>query len=177
MGRPNVYRKISNIKPKINFYCPIGVPIREMRKIFISADEFEALRLRDYDHIKQTEAAEKMNISQATYSRIVRNAAEKMIKAFIEGLGIVIQTHSLEQECPYVFPGGRNRQRGEQFSQGQILKTKKNPLVSFKGFGCHDCGFEWSSYEFDSKNMKKGQKINCPECNSKKTYRLIKKLQ
>lgn len=174
MGRPHKYRNISNIRPKSSYYQPEG--IKNAEKIFLTAEEFEALRLRNYDHKKQTVAAEEMAISQTTYSRIVSRAYEKLAKAFIEGFAISIQSHPLDVVSTVA------KTKKNQDKNKKILAPETTEIESrnkFLGFGCQECGFEWASILSDiGKKIKpKGSKVTCPECQGKKTYRLIKHLR
>ncbi len=142
MGRPHKYRNISDIRPKSNLYHPEG--IKDAEKIFLTAEEFEALRLRNYAHKKQTDAADEMSISQTTYSRIVSRAYEKLVKAFIEGYAISIQSHPLDNidtkegdQKPSM-----KKLSGKQLKPEEISVEERN---RFMGFGCQECGYEWAS--------------------------------
>jgi len=53
-------------------------------------DELEALKLYEIDSLEQTEAAEKMKISQPTFARILNSAHKKIAKALIKGKAIRI---------------------------------------------------------------------------------------
>ncbi|UYP45514.1 hypothetical protein NEF87_001799 [Candidatus Lokiarchaeum ossiferum] len=176
MGRPHKYRNISSIRPKSSNYRPEG--IKNAEKIFLTAEEFEALRLRNYDHKKQTDAAEEMAISQTTYSRIVSRAYEKLAKAFIEGYAISIQSHPLDN-VPSSTKSKKNQENTIKKNSKLVPElTDVDSKTKFSGFGCQDCGFEWASIITDvgKKTKPKGSKVVCPECQGKKTYRLIKYL-
>jgi len=188
MGRPHKFRKLSKIRPKYQNYIPDGLSDRnDILTMYLSAEEFEALRLRYYEELKQTEAAIKMAISQTTYSRIINRAHEKLTKAFIEGFAISFQIHPSQRKCPHV-PQHRKRKRGIQKMDPQKGLPSRNPEVIFNGFGCQECGFEWvSPNSIHEKST--GEKISpvpekidvdkkekCPECGSKQIYVLIKKL-
>jgi predicted DNA-binding protein (UPF0251 family) len=45
-------------------YKPFGVPMRELESVVMSMEEYEALRLADYENLTHEKAAEKMNISR-----------------------------------------------------------------------------------------------------------------
>ena len=92
MGRPHKFRKLSSERPKFTRYNPRGMDPDDSQTLFLSLEEFEALRLRHYLNLKQTEAASKMAISQTTFSRILAKVYQKITKAFVEGYGIAIQT-------------------------------------------------------------------------------------
>ena len=51
----------------------------------MTLDEFEALRLADLDGLYQEQAAERMNVSRSTFSRIVDSARRKVADALVHG--------------------------------------------------------------------------------------------
>lgn len=84
------YRRIMN-PPRMEGYKPFGIPMRELESIYILYEEFEALRLADYENLTQVEAAKKMNISRPTFTRLYDKARKSVAKAFMEGKAIIIQ--------------------------------------------------------------------------------------
>lgn len=86
-------KKCRFIEKEYNGYIfkPKSIPMSRLASISIGHDEMEALRLVDYEHMRQADAAEKMGISPATIQRIVESAREKLVKALIQGHAIVIQ--------------------------------------------------------------------------------------
>jgi len=88
-GRPNKYR-IVRLDPRINQFSPRGKPGRP-DELNLSMDEFEAIRLADFMGISQIEAAQSMNISQQTFSRILRKAHKKTADCLVNGKIIKIQ--------------------------------------------------------------------------------------
>lgn len=64
--------------------------MRYLEVIEITAEEAEALRLKNIEDLEQTEAAKKMNTSQSTFQRILSSAYKKISKALIEGKAIKI---------------------------------------------------------------------------------------
>jgi predicted DNA-binding protein (UPF0251 family) len=53
-------------------------------EVILTVDEFESIRLKDHLGLEQKEAAEKMGISQPTFSRILNEARKKIAKALVE---------------------------------------------------------------------------------------------
>ena len=72
-------------------YKPFGIPLRELQSVTLLYEEFEAIRLADYENLTQEEAAERMNISRPTFTRLYDKARKNIAKAFIEGKAIIIQ--------------------------------------------------------------------------------------
>lgn len=59
-------------------------------------DEFEAIKLMNYENLSQTEAAHKMEVSQPTLTRIYSNGLAKIANAFVEGRSIIIEGGNYE---------------------------------------------------------------------------------
>ncbi len=88
-GRPKKYR-IVKVDPKISQFSPRGRPGRP-DEVGLKMDEFEALRLADYQGLNQKEAAKSMRISQQTFSRTLRRARNLIAKGITTGSAIRIQ--------------------------------------------------------------------------------------
>ena len=88
-GRPRKYR-IIKVDPKINQFSPRGKPGRP-DEVEIKMEEFEALRLADYQNLSQKEAAKSMRISQQTFSRVLTRARNLIAKGITTGCAIRIQ--------------------------------------------------------------------------------------
>jgi len=72
-------------------FKPFGIPMRELGSVDLLFEEFEALRLADYENLTQEEAAVKMHISRPTFTRLYDKARKKIAKAFVEGKAILIR--------------------------------------------------------------------------------------
>jgi len=90
MPRNKIPRTILN-KPKAIFYKPQGVCLRKLELVKLANDEFEAIKLHDFDDLSQIKAAQSMNVSQPTFGRILNQAYRKISKALFEGKAIMIQ--------------------------------------------------------------------------------------
>ena len=73
MARPQKSRKICN-PPKMKGFKPFGMPLCKIEKITLKYEEFESIKLVDYDMLSQDEAAEHMEISRPTFTRIYNKA-------------------------------------------------------------------------------------------------------
>lgn len=89
MARPRLCRKVK-FNPKITYFKPQGVPLRELEIVKLTHEEMEAYRLRHIDKLDQKESAEKMKTSASTYQRIIYSAYEKIADALINGKAIEI---------------------------------------------------------------------------------------
>jgi len=90
MPRPRNRRRI-RINPNSYYYKPRGIPLRDLEEIEITLEELEALRLKDHLQLDQKDAAEKMQVSQPTFHRIIKNARQKLASAVVEGKAIKIE--------------------------------------------------------------------------------------
>lgn len=89
MPRPRLCRRIK-FNPQITYFKPQGVPMRILDEIELTAEEVEALRLKNIEELEQVECAKKMNTSQSTFQRILTSAYKKISRAVIEGKAIKI---------------------------------------------------------------------------------------
>lgn len=89
MTRPRLCRRI-RFNPRITYFKPQGVPMRFLEAIDLTAEELEALRLKNIEGLEQTEAANKMDTSQSTFQRILSSANKKVSDALINGKAIRI---------------------------------------------------------------------------------------
>ncbi|EKE05362.1 MAG: DNA-binding protein [uncultured bacterium] len=64
-----------------------------LEEVVLFPDEIEALKLYEVDNLDQTEAAEKMKISQPTFARILSGAIKKIADAIIRGKAIKIDSN------------------------------------------------------------------------------------
>lgn len=89
MPRPRLCRRI-RFNPRITYFKPQGVPMRHLEVIELTAEEAEALRLKNIKDLDQVDAAKEMKTSQSTFQRIITSAYKKISKAIIQGKAIKI---------------------------------------------------------------------------------------
>ena len=70
---------------------PQGIFKSEVETITIMLDEFEALRLCDYEGLSQIEAAEEMEISRATIQRLLLSARKKYVDVILNNKKLIIK--------------------------------------------------------------------------------------
>ena len=83
-------RKIYSFPP-YSLYKPPRIPLSDLEKITITLEEFEALKLVDYENLPQREAAISMNVSQATFNRVLKNARTKIVSVLVLGQVLVLE--------------------------------------------------------------------------------------
>lgn len=85
-------RKVIN-PPLIKGFKPYGpdTPKNNNEPIVMHTEEYEALRLCDYDQYNHHHASELMGVSRPTFTRIYASARQKIARAFVEGRKISIE--------------------------------------------------------------------------------------
>ena len=97
MPRKQRNRKLES-PPKLKGLKPIGIPMRNLKSVSLQYDEYEAIKLCDYDNKTHLEASEKLNVSRSTFTRIYENARKKIAKALVEIKPIIIEGGNVEFE-------------------------------------------------------------------------------
>ncbi|HBT85272.1 MAG: DUF134 domain-containing protein [Fermentimonas sp.] len=90
MSRPKQNRKISN-PPIMKGFKPFGIPRKMLDEVTLLYDEYEAIRLVDYEGLHHEKAAEQMNVSRPTLTRIYEKARKTVALALVEGKMINIE--------------------------------------------------------------------------------------
>lgn len=89
MPRPKHQRKMLAPPPMVG-YKPFGIPGRSLQSVCLLLEEYETIRLLDYEHLTQEQAALRMGVSRPTLTRIYDQARKTIAKAFVEGKMIEI---------------------------------------------------------------------------------------
>ncbi|MEA4976206.1 MAG: DUF134 domain-containing protein [Paludibacter sp.] len=95
MPRPTQNRKVAT-PPLMIGYKPFGIPRNQLESIVVHYDEFEVVRLLDYEGLMQEQAAKMMQVSRPTLTRIYESARRKIARAFVEGKMITIEGGNVE---------------------------------------------------------------------------------
>lgn len=178
--RKKVLRKVLS-PPLIKGFKPYGRESgkRNLEPVNLLYEEYEALRLSDYDILNQLQASEIMGVSRPTFTRIYASALQKIANAFVEGRQISIEGGKVyfdsdwyqcdqchcnfnnperEKEiknCPLC---GSNQIKRYDFNRTTKGNRKNNCIDSFI---CSDCGFEQTLLNEGIYNEQV-----CPKCNS-----------
>jgi len=88
MPRPKRLRKVV-APPSFKGYRPYGNIKNKKEACELFYEEYEAIKLADYDSLNQQEAAEIMGVSRPTFARIYATARQKIAKALVEAREIV----------------------------------------------------------------------------------------
>lgn len=113
MARP-IKSRIVCSEPKINIFGPEKQ--NDIEFIMMSLEEFETIRLIDYNNLTQEEAANFMGIARTTVQGIYDDARKKIADALVNGKTIKIAggNYQLCENMPF----GRNcnRKRCKRFN-------------------------------------------------------------
>ncbi|MBI9032848.1 MAG: DUF134 domain-containing protein [Bacteroidales bacterium] len=90
MPRPKRHRQLQS-PPTIGGLRPFGGKEKPKEQIHLLLEEYEAIRLSDYQNFPQQEAAQMMEISRPTFTRIYDKARKKMAESLIENKTLLIQ--------------------------------------------------------------------------------------
>jgi len=89
MARPEKHRRVCKL-PIMKGFKPFGIPGCKLEVVQLTIEEYESIRLVNYEMLQQKEAAVLMNVSRPTLTRIYNKALKNITKAFVEGKAIVI---------------------------------------------------------------------------------------
>ena len=186
MPRPKRYRKMQT-PPLMNGFRPFGVPARAAESVVLLFEEYEALRLADYENLNQEEAAELMKVSRPTFARIYDKARKTIAKAFVEGKAIFIEGGNVAfgkdwyrcQKCNHTFVSGSEHEHdcpkcdgayvihiNETLNQGakkhlqaSELRVLSQECNEAKTCMCVNCG------DLELENVTEPCRlVNCPKC-------------
>ena len=109
-------------------FKPIGLNGCCKNTIFLHFEEYEAIRLCDYEMKTQQEASVSMGVSRPTLSRIYVSARQKIAKALVRGVTIMIE-------------GGAAYTDSEWFRCGAcgFLFNNINPTLKIRKMECPVC--------------------------------------
>ena len=77
-------------------FKPFGMPLCNAEPVILKYEEYESLKLVNYEGLNQDLAAQQMNVSRPTFTRIYNKALRLIAKSFVEGKAIEIQGGSFE---------------------------------------------------------------------------------
>jgi predicted DNA-binding protein (UPF0251 family) len=100
-------------KPPVAVFKPAGVPARDLEWVTLPLDEYEALRLADYEGLDQESVAGRLGVSRPTVSRMLERAHRAVARVLVQGEALAIEGG------PVVFaPRGSGRGRRGRHGRG-----------------------------------------------------------
>lgn len=176
--RRKILRKVSD-PPLIKGFKPYGAESENQNPEFVTVffEEYEAIRLSDYDKLNHHQASVMMGVSRPTFTRIYASALQKIAKAFVEGRQISIEGGKIYfdsdwyhcKKCKCYF---NNPEKEKPITNCPLCGSQRVDKFDFEngfefsdaepGFDvcrCPDCGYEQEHQE--------GQRCSrqiCPRC-------------
>ncbi len=119
MPRPRKCRRIGSV-PAVRLFKPQGIPARQLEEVYLSLEGFEALRLADFERLRQEEAAERMGVSRQTFGRLLAEARRAVAEAIVEGICLRIEGDPGPAAPPYA----RKRGNGDAVVDPKTIPGK-----------------------------------------------------
>lgn len=90
MPRPKKWRRVCRL-PDFQSYGPID-GLSEMEDIIImTVEEYEVIRLIDFEGLDQEQSAERMGVARSTVQRIYNDARKKIAQSLVNGKTLKIK--------------------------------------------------------------------------------------
>ncbi len=90
MSKPKKNRYVK-YPPFVAYFKPQGVPMYSLEQVSLHVEEYEALRLSDFQGMRHNEAASEMKVSRPTFTRIINSAHKKLADAITNGKAIRVE--------------------------------------------------------------------------------------
>jgi predicted DNA-binding protein (UPF0251 family) len=143
--------------PHFKGFRPIGLP-EENNPVVLNYEEYEAIRLSDFELYGHFEASQVMEVSRPTYSRIYESARRKVAEAFIKGKAIL-------------FEGGKVFFDTEWHSCKSCSCYFNHPAKEQKINNCSLCGSsDIEQYSENTQLNPTEDSCICPKCGQKKVH-------
>lgn len=84
MARPRKWRKVCCL-PESNRFGPLDITMNQNQFITLAVDEYETIRLIDFEGLTQEECADQMHIARTTVQRIYSEARKKIAESLVNG--------------------------------------------------------------------------------------------
>jgi len=142
LARPVKWRKIENV-PAVSRFVPAGRTAAEGAENTLKLEELEAVRLKDLEGLEQGECADRMEISRATFQRILLCAREKIADSLVNGKAIQISGGHFTQHICMVRCMRCGYQWMERFEDLNAMEAGKGrcPRCGSGELACgHSCG-------------------------------------
>ena len=140
MPRPPKCRRVES-EPRVDYFKPRGVPMLNLDEVSLPLDEFEALRLADFEDLPHDQAAERMNVSRQTFGRVLASARKRVAEVLVLGQALKIEGGHCEvkskkrccnrkdTENTHNLPDTVNSPGNKENKMGKIAVTSEGPTL------------------------------------------------
>lgn len=105
MPRPRYCRRITG-SPCFKVFKPAGLAAKDLEELTLTLEEYEAIRLADYEGLYQEEAATRMGVSRQTFGRTIEGARSKVARALVLGCSLrIIATEAVARTRDFLCAG------------------------------------------------------------------------
>lgn len=153
MPRPRRKRTIG-APPVMEGFKPFGIPMNDLEPVVLLFEEYESIRLIDYDGLNHEQASERMNVSRATFTRIYEQSRRSIAKAFVEGKAIFIE-------------GGDYHTNDFWYRCGHCMKVTVNSLVLSNCSYCNSEDIRLLNMKEEPNLMGSGGNCICTHCDTR----------
>lgn len=87
----NKQNRVIQQPPKVKGFNPMGTYTPKIESVKLNLEEYESIRLIDYENLSQEQASVYIKVSRPTLTRIYDSARKKISKALINGNQILIE--------------------------------------------------------------------------------------
>jgi len=84
MPRPRKWRKVCCL-PDSNRFGPLNTVVNQEHSVTMTIDEYETIRLIDFEGFTQEECAAQMNVARTTVQGIYTEARRKIAESLVNG--------------------------------------------------------------------------------------------
>lgn len=104
MSRQAKVRKIQKF-PKVRQFLPVVEDQKTLGPVFLKLEEWEAIRLKDQENLRQEDCAQRMEVSRQTFQNILESARRTVSTALVDGLPLLIEGGDYTTEnCRFFCP-------------------------------------------------------------------------
>jgi len=138
--RPTRLRKISK-PPIISGFKPYGSKDYQIKgDVFLQLEEYEAIRLCDYEMLNHHQASVIMNVSRPTLTRIYSKARQKLAEALVQGKQIIIEGGKIYFDsewysCKMCGSYFNNPEKQKEISECPLCKSKNISVCDDFNYG------------------------------------------
>lgn len=90
MPRPRKWRNVCCLPP-VSAFVPDVASTEAVAEVVMTVDEYETIRLIDYEGFSQEECSGYMNIARTTAQLVYNKARQKVARALVEGVTLRIE--------------------------------------------------------------------------------------
>ena len=135
MARPTKKKRICTL-PRVREFIP-GDNATDMPEVLMPLEEYETVRLMDYNGLTQQECSQQMNVARTTVQALYSAARKRMAACLVEGRPLKIvggeyalckeeipccHAHRNNHQCPFTRKGSINMKLAVTYSNGQIFQ-------------------------------------------------------